>query len=78
MEKASAEARLLVEYRNVDFKPLPYFYTPAEGSTTIDPRRVQMANAALLSFDGDMAALVRRMGGTHVGAHRNTNKYFSI
>jgi hypothetical protein len=78
MEKASAAAtvlsNLIAEYRNTDFQPLRGFYTPANGSTSIDRHRVWMATAALLSFDGDMAALVRWIGGTHVGAHRNTTK----
>jgi hypothetical protein len=40
----------------------------------IDDTWVQMAMAAILHFDGDMATLVRWMGGTHVGAHRDTQK----
>jgi hypothetical protein len=34
---------------------------------------VAQVSAALLHFDGDAAALVRWMGGTHVGEHRDTH-----
>jgi hypothetical protein len=78
MEKASAAAsvlsKLIVEYHNIYFQPLRGFYTPADGSTSINSHRVRMETATLLNFDGDMAALVYWMGGTRVGAHRNTTK----
>ena len=60
------------DHATVDFRPIRGFNTPNwDTPTVIDPHRVRMATAALLHFDGDVADLVRWIGGTHVGAHRN-------
>lgn len=40
-----------------------------EADTTIDPVRVAKVTSALFHFDGDPAALIRWIGGSHVGAH---------
>jgi hypothetical protein len=59
------------DHAMTDCRPLQGFYTNWDAATSIDPARVRMATAALIHFDGDVADLVRWIGGTHVGAHRN-------
>ena len=59
------------DHTAIDFRPLQGFNTNWDKTTAIDPNRVRMATAALLHFDGDVADLVRWVGGTHVGAHRD-------
>ena len=62
---------LVDDHATVDFRPLRGFDANWETATEINPNRVRMATAALLHFDGDVADLVRWIGGTHVGAHRD-------
>jgi len=62
---------MIAEYATVDFRPLQGFQTGWETETTLNTERVRWATAALLHFEGDMAALVRWIGGPHVGAHRD-------
>ena len=66
-------SRLLREYRSVDFRPLQGFdaYRNYDTETNLDLRRVQLATAALLHYNCNMATLVRYIGGPHVGAHRS-------
>ena len=61
------------EHRRVDFRPLQGFHRDWDAATSIDADRVRMATAALLHFDGDIADVVRWIGGTHVGAHRDVS-----
>jgi hypothetical protein len=65
---------LVRDYHDVDFQNLRGYYRPPEDMDDIPDHRVRMASAALVHFDGDMAELVRWMGGTHVGAHREPEK----
>jgi hypothetical protein len=67
---------LVRDHEDVDFRPIRGLChrNPDMDNKPIDDTWVQMATAAILHFDGDMAALVRWMGGTHVGAHRDTQK----
>ena len=62
---------LMSEYIDVDFQPLQGFQPNWETEVTINRERIRWATAALLHFEGDMAALVRWVGGPHVGAHRD-------
>ena len=78
LEKASPEAQLLtqliLEYGSVDFSPLQEFPSPGfDAASQVDKHRVAMITACLLSFDGSAADAVRYIGGTHVGAHRDTD-----
>ena len=59
------------DHAMVDFRPLQGFYSNWDAATAIEHDRVRMATAALLHFDGDVADLVRWIGGTHAGAHRD-------
>jgi hypothetical protein len=59
------------ELAHVDFNPLRGFQSDWESVSTLCPLRVQMVSAALFHFNGDAAALVRWMGGSHVHAHRD-------
>jgi hypothetical protein len=78
LASVSHEAAILTElvrdYFDVDFQDLRGYYRPPEDMETIPAHRVRMASAALIHFDGDMAALVRWIGGTHIGAHRDPEK----
>jgi hypothetical protein len=66
--------RLIKKYGNVDFNQLKGFNKPGwENETVLNKKRKTMASAALLHFNGDAGDLVRWIGGTHVGAHRQTN-----
>jgi hypothetical protein len=66
--------RLIKKYGDVDFNQLKGFNKPGwENETVLNEERKTMASAALLHFNGDAGDLVRWIGGTHVGAHRQTN-----
>jgi hypothetical protein len=66
--------RLIKKYGNVDFNQLKGFNKPGwKNETVLNEERKTMASAALLHFNGDAGDLVRWIGGTHVGAHRQTN-----
>lgn len=63
---------LLHEFGDVNFNPLRGFHGPDwDQETDINVERKRMASAALLHFDGDVAALVRWIGGPHTNAHRD-------
>jgi hypothetical protein len=77
LREASTDAAvlsdLLEEYGDVEFGSTRGLHPiPPEG-TPISQERVAQTTAALLHLDCDAAALVRWMGGTHVGAHRDTD-----
>jgi hypothetical protein len=61
---ASANASMLVELLDehalIDFRPLQGFQRDWKEATKTDDDRTQMATAALLHYQGDMAAVVRR------------------
>ena len=73
LDKASPRARqlnqLLKKYRDVDFRPLQGFQADWEETTTIRSDWKTMTSACLLHFDGDVATMVRWIGGPHVNAH---------
>ena len=73
LEKASRRARQLQmlrkKYSKVDFLPLQGFQPDWESTTTIQADWKAMTSACLLHFDGDVATMVRWIGGPHVNAH---------
>ena len=68
---AALLSQLLREYGNVDFRPLQGFPVGWQDETEINRDRLRMTTAALLHWDGDLATVVRWIGGPHVGAHRD-------
>jgi hypothetical protein len=62
---------LLAEHDSIDFRPIQGFQADWKTATTIDGNRTRMATAALLHYQGDMASVVRWIGGPHVAAHRD-------
>jgi hypothetical protein len=63
------------ECTNIDLTPLQGFNTNWEAQHAINQDHLKQATAALLQqFDGDAGALVRWIGGPHVGAYRNVNQ----
>lgn len=72
---ASREVRtvfsLFREYAHIDFTPLQGFPKNWNEEEDINEDRVRMFNAALLHFDGDVASVVRWVGGQHVGDQFN-------
>lgn len=75
LERASFRARqlqqLLKKYAGVDFRPLRGFQPDWESVTTIREDWKTMTSACLLHFDGDVATVVRWIGGHHTNAHLN-------
>ena len=73
LAKASRIARLLQmlrkRYEKVDFRPLQGFQSDWESTTTIRDDWKAMTSACLLHFNGDVATMVRWIGGPHVNAH---------
>ncbi|KAI2510869.1 hypothetical protein MHU86_3490 [Fragilaria crotonensis] len=73
LEKASRRARQLQmlrkQYATVDFTPLQGFQSDWEATTTIRNDWKIMTSACLLHFNGDVATMVRWIGGPHVNAH---------
>lgn len=68
---ASTFLALYDEHASIDFRPLQGFNADWNAGTSIDTDRVRMATATLLHFDGDIADVVRWIGGPHVRAHRD-------
>jgi len=62
---------LLLKYAGVDFRPLRSFPPNWESETTVDESRVWMMTSAALFYDGDLASVVRFLGGPYTGAHRS-------
>ena len=75
LERASFCVRqlqqLLKKYSGVDFRPLQGFQPDWESVTTIRSDWKEMTSACLLHFDGDVATVVRWIGGHHTNAHLN-------
>jgi len=67
---------LLVEYGTVDFRPLQTNFFPDgwKEKDDFDDDRSAMLNACLLFYCGDLASVIRFVGGPFVGAHRNVDK----
>ena len=75
LASASQTARTLLdlikEYGDVDFNVLQGYPKGWADEKELNEHRIRMSTAALLFFDGDAAALVRWIGGPHVGQHRD-------
>ena len=63
---------LLRDYDHLDFRPLRGYPKGWRDETVLNQDRLRMTTAALLFYDGDLASVVRYIGGPHVGAHRNS------
>lgn len=61
------------KYGQINFLPprLQGFQPDWEATTTIRADWKAMTSVCLLHFDGDVATMVRWIGGTHVNAHLN-------
>lgn len=81
LEKASRRARQLQQlrkkYRTVNFLPLQGFQPDWEETTTIRDDWKDMTTACLLHFNGDVASMVRWIGGPHVNAHLDVTQVLS-
>ncbi len=66
---------MLDEYGDVDFNALRGFPVGALEEVLLSDDRKRMATAALLHFDGDLATLVRWIGGPHIGEHRDPETF---
>ena len=64
-------AQLLREYSQLDFRPLRGFPTGWSTESEVNLQRQRMTTAAVLHWDGDLATVVRWIGGPHVAAHRD-------
>ena len=75
LERASFRARqlgmLLKRYAHVDFRPLQGFQRDWEEVSTIREDWKAMTSACLLHFNGDVATVVRWVGGPHTAAQIN-------
>jgi hypothetical protein len=73
LERALFRARQLQQlrkrYANVDFRPLQGFQNDWELTTTIREDWKTMTSACMLHFNGDIAAVVRWIGGLHTNNH---------
>ena len=76
LEKASPRARQLQQlrkkYEPIDFRPLQGFQPDWESTETIRQDWKDMTTACALYYNGDMATVVRYIGGPHVNAHIDT------
>jgi hypothetical protein len=66
--------QLRKRYANVDFRPLQGFQQDWESTTTIQ-RRLENdgTSACVLHFNGDIATVVRWIGGPHTNNHLDVN-----
>ena len=75
LERASFRARqlrqLLKRYAHVDFRPLQGFQSDWESVSTIREDWKAMTSACLLHFNGDVATVVRWIGGPHTAEQIN-------
>jgi hypothetical protein len=72
-DMAKMMLELLAEHATIDFRPIQGFQADWKDATAIDDDRTRMATAALLHYQGDMASVVRWIGGPHVAAHRDVD-----
>ena len=61
----------IIRWRSLDFSTLREPRLNYEDQMSIDPHRVEMANAAMLHFGLHPGKFVRWMGGEYVGQHRD-------
>ena len=66
---ARALRELWSDYGDTEFYGIRGYNPDWETETTVNQERVAMATAALMHFDGNVADLVRWIGGPHVGEH---------
>ena len=62
---------LLHDYGSVDFNDLRGYQPDWESESLVNQHRIAMASAALIHFDGDIAATIRWIGGPHTSALRD-------
>jgi hypothetical protein len=78
LARGSKHARTLIglfdEYNLVDFRPLREYPVDWQEETDLNYNRLHMTTAAVLHYHGDLASVVRFIGGIHVGAHRDHKK----
>jgi hypothetical protein len=81
MSKLCASHRLIAKlwskYQrvcNLDWRPLCTTNPHWQEQQCIDDKRIDLRTAMLFHYDLDLATVHRRIGGNHVGAHRNPAK----
>ena len=78
LETASQRARQLQQlrkkYNPIDFRPLQGFQADWEATNEIRADWKEMTSACLLHYNGDVATMVRWIGGPHVNAHIDARK----
>lgn len=70
--------QLRKRYQHVDFRPLQGYQADWESTTTIRSDWKEMTSACLLHFDGDVATMVRWIGGPHVNAHLDASRVLTL
>jgi hypothetical protein len=63
---------LVREHSAVDFRELRVYKANWDEETTIPETAIQQVTACMIHYKFDVASVVRYIGGTHVGAHRDT------
>ena len=71
MPKAGTLWKEYQRVKDLDWSPLCNPNPSWKEQKEIDPHRVDLRTAMLFHYDLDLAAVHRRTGGNHVGAHRN-------
>jgi hypothetical protein len=71
-------AQLLKKYSTVDFRPMQGFQPNWEQQTSLSRPQLEMTTACLFHFKLSLPAMVRWIGGPHVGAHRDNRAIFAI
>jgi hypothetical protein len=69
---------LLAEHGDIDFNPLKSYPKDWENETEVNQHRVKMTTAALLYFQGDVAATIRWIGGPYAAEHRDHKKILAF
>ncbi len=71
-------SQLLKKYSMVDFQGIQGFQPHWEQQTSLSRPQLEMTTACLIHFKLSLPAMVRWIGGPHVGAHRNNEAVFAI
>jgi hypothetical protein len=66
--------QLVRDHGDVDFRELRTYNEDWESETTIPEKAISQVTACMIHFKFDVASVVRYIGGTHIGAHRDTEK----
>jgi hypothetical protein len=81
LERAFPPARQYIQlvklYQNVDFSSMKGFQLDWEKQTELSIPQRDMTTACLLHFNLSLPAMVRWIGGAHIGAHRNNAAIFA-